>query len=144
MVKVRDKIELESGFGRETLRYGYVNNNGAWVVPPIYTEATSFAEGLAFATKDGKWIDLIDSEGRVLLTFERAVKFYGRPIGMRFMDGVAIKETQEGFYLDKNARFNFSNNLNPRVLGNGQGVYFQKGIFYMKDLNSHQVYSPRE
>ncbi len=47
--------------------YGYVSSHGAWLVDPIYTDATPFFEGIAVVTdKDGKK-GLIDRKGTILL-----------------------------------------------------------------------------
>lgn len=47
--------------------YGYLSASGAWISPPVYSEASPFYEGLAVVTdKDGK-MGLIDSQGKTVL-----------------------------------------------------------------------------
>lgn len=58
-------------------KYGYLSANGAWISPPVYSEATPFYEGLAVVTDQNGKMGLIDSEGKTVLpcAFEIVTNF---------------------------------------------------------------------
>ncbi|MBK8953170.1 MAG: WG repeat-containing protein [Chitinophagaceae bacterium] len=56
---------------------GFVNKEGTLVIPLIYDEALTFAEGYAAVKKDGKW-GYLDSTGKVFIEplYTEAMSFY--------------------------------------------------------------------
>lgn len=38
-----------------TMKTGYINKDGQWIVPPIFDNALPFSEGVAAVQQDGKW-----------------------------------------------------------------------------------------
>ncbi len=50
-------------------RYGYMDTNGAWVSPAVYTEAQPFLQGLAVARSEEGGYGVIDKNGDTVLPF---------------------------------------------------------------------------
>lgn len=51
-------------------RYGYMNYTGAWIAQPIYTNATTFSEGLAVLTLSNGKMGMIDTKGNIIVPFQ--------------------------------------------------------------------------
>jgi hypothetical protein len=82
---------------RENGLYGYINENGEWVIPPIYDYAFIFSEGLAAVKKSGKW-GFVDKNGNMSIDF----KFKTVTV---FMSGICVI-SENGLYglIDKKGR----------------------------------------
>jgi hypothetical protein len=50
-------------------RYGYLDRNSRWVVPPAYGHGNSFSEGVAAVWNEGRWA-FIDKVGRQVTGFD--------------------------------------------------------------------------
>jgi hypothetical protein len=46
-------------------KYGYINQKGEKIIPPIYEIAFYFKEGFAYVSYKGKW-GIIDKKGHVI------------------------------------------------------------------------------
>jgi hypothetical protein len=80
------------------IRFGFVDLEHNWVIPPIYKTALPFNEGLAAVTKDGKY-GFIDRDGNVTIDFK-----YDNTLG--FFGGMAVVEENSLFGLiDKTGRY---------------------------------------
>lgn len=82
-------------------RFGFIDINGKWVIPPTYREMYGFSEGLAAAMNDeGKW-GFIDKTGKVVIAFQFEV-------GSFFSEGLArtfSKEESKYGYIDHSGRW---------------------------------------
>jgi hypothetical protein len=54
--------------------YGYIDKSGKFVIPPRYSNAEDFSEGLAEIKTAGGADGFIDHAGKTVMTFKRAVK----------------------------------------------------------------------
>lgn len=81
---------------------GFVNTSGAWVIQPVYTNASSFSEGVAAVEKDyGSW-GFINKKGEWIITpqFDRSGRFY---------KGLALMEKGNDIvYIDKEGNILYS------------------------------------
>ncbi len=67
--------DISAGYGvqgtyevaTKILRYGFVNNIGNEIAPPIYRKASRFSEGLAVLSKEG-FIEIVDKTGKLTAT----------------------------------------------------------------------------
>ena len=50
-------------------RGGYIDNTGAWAVPPRYTFGCHFTEGFAFVHNDKGYLGVVDAKGKVVVPF---------------------------------------------------------------------------
>jgi hypothetical protein len=83
---------VQVGDGQEA-RYGFIDHNGAFVIPARFKWAESFHESLAPATLDKKW-GYIDTSGRFVIAPE-----YDRALG--FQNGTAQVQGMTWRYIDK-------------------------------------------
>jgi hypothetical protein len=80
-------------------RYGYIDATGKMIIPPQFTDALSFSEGLAYAAQN-KW-GFIDSSGKMVIPPQYAT--YGDMTG--FHDGLARVLLDKKFgFVDKTGK----------------------------------------
>lgn len=120
-------------------RHGFIDQNGRWAIPPIYKDAKSFYENIGLVSTDGEDCFLVDDKGRILALPEKEFSLSSA----RFSEGILV-DSEEGYYLDKNARRNFDYYLSEQR--NGFNAYlfeYRKGTFRIDAAASNgknQVY----
>jgi hypothetical protein len=62
---------------KDWLRYGYINKDGTFAIPPTYTDAKSFSEGCAAVQRTGEKWGYIDKTGKSVIApkYDDAGKF---------------------------------------------------------------------
>ena len=84
------------------IKFGYLNKKGEIVIPPIYSQAKSFSQGLASVKDDKSMTGYIDSKGNLKINYQYAN-------GERFnKQGLAIVLAPESEYygvIDKNGKY---------------------------------------
>jgi hypothetical protein len=54
--------------------YGFLDRSGKEVVPPVYSEATNFEEGVAIIKKEGKW-GAVDRKGKFIIPLKFSMMY---------------------------------------------------------------------
>ena len=93
-----DRSQIETA----DIKFGYLNKKGEIVIPPIYSQAKSFSQGLASVKDDKSMTGYIDSKGNLKINYQYAN-------GERFnKQGLAIVLAPESEYygvIDKNGKY---------------------------------------
>ena len=76
--------------------FGYLNEQGEMVIPPIYGSGTSFQNGVAIVTRHDGQMALIDKSGKELRSFYREPFYGGGPVAV---NGVLCVADAKGFVL---------------------------------------------
>lgn len=98
-------------------KYGFVDVNGQFIVPPNYDNATNFSEGIAAVYLDTRW-GFIDSSGKKLTPsiFEKIDNF-NSGIALVKVNGVTQYLKRDGTFLNLPRKVkiyhDFNNNLAP-------------------------------
>ncbi len=99
-------------------KWGFIDKNGNYAIPNIYSEAKDFSEGLAFVKKNDLW-GAIDNTGKVVIPFQ-----YENILGGSFHNGLAMV-TGKGFHyiIDKNNNKTFTMGLANLCSFLGEGLF---------------------
>ena len=89
------EIKLEPKEGDNNL-WGYVDEEGKWVIKPKFSDAEDFSEGFAAVKLDGKW-GYIKSDGKWLVK----PRFYDAG---PFEYGIAVVEDDDFYVIDKTGK----------------------------------------
>lgn len=89
------EIKLEPKKGDNNL-WGYVDEEGKWVIKPKFSDAEDFSEGFAAVLLDGKW-GYIKSDGKWLVK----PRFYDAG---SFKYGIAVVEDDDFYVIDKTGK----------------------------------------
>lgn len=101
-------------------RWGFVDEDGDWVIKPKFSDAEDFSDGFAAVKLDGKW-GYIKSDGKWLVE----PRFYDAG---PFEYGIAVVEDDDFYVIDKTGK---------RALAPGEKLslvkrkgYYGLGVFY--------------
>ena len=129
------------GTGKEGLfpalkngKYGYVNNEGAWIIPPSFMEVGTFSEkvssyrsGATWGTinsvgkilSESKWEKITDFSGGLAIAESAGKYFLIYPSGeLAYPEGLdQVSKLKEGFYLvENNSKTGLLNSLGKPIL----------------------------
>jgi hypothetical protein len=106
-------------------KFGFINTKGQLVIPPIYSSAYSFSEGMAPVSKNGEFYGFINKEGKLVI--KEKYNFVGH-----FSEGLAlVYKNQKTGFIDKSGKYvikpdyyglslySFSEGLTPIVAPKG-------------------------
>ena len=121
----------------KTMKTGYINNKGLWVIEPKYDEARDFHQGLAAVCLDKKWFYIDKRNTQILTNFDNFRYLYDFNNNLA---GVETKSSKKG-YINKNGKLvidtiyefhsgEFSENL-INVRYNGKFDYIDKNGKYI-------------
>lgn len=97
-------------------KYGFIREDGSYIIKPTYMSATSFSEGLAWVVKKGEKPIAIDTYGKVKITLKNNIKYISN-----FKEGLSLfsiidnkGKTKCGF-IDKTGKIV----INPQFISSG-------------------------
>ena len=126
---MNDLEDLELHIIEENGKYGYADEAGNNVIPCIWTDASSFSEGLAYVADDQDNYGYIDKTGNVVIPFIYLDAGF-------FEDGLAPVRSNKGYgYIDKN-----NNVVIPFNSNWYDAEEFEDGIAKVYDCNYNVSY----
>ncbi len=70
----RDGIALVKQNTKNGYRYGYLKDDGSYLIEPQFLFATCFSEGLAWVVNEGSYPVAIDMDGKIIVSMPKAVR----------------------------------------------------------------------